>query len=165
LPPETGAEGWVRHASTAYRLHTKRHDDALADRSAAGPPIAGEWVLPRDTAAPEIAISVHLRPDPQHAGKLALWRYEERRLKNGGRLRDADVAALAQRVAVLEPPLPKNNEDLKFQESEYGPSKLPVLIYHVYWGTAGGEDARALRRLFARFIGFGVDEVIERPHG
>jgi hypothetical protein len=128
--------GWVRHRSGTYR--TVRHAPLEAVDSDAGPLIAGEWQLA------DANTSVHLRAHPEQPGKLAEWRYEERKLEDGDELQADEIPALQQRVAVLAHPWNSNRPV---------PDEQPVLIYHVFWG-ADGEDPYALRRLFARFAGF-----------
>ncbi|MGD1037083.1 MAG: hypothetical protein ABR878_07775 [Roseiarcus sp.] len=95
-----------------------------------GPPLFAEWVEARGKA------SFRLAPHPDEPGLLALWRYAEEEGENA-------IEALAQDVAVLERGL-----DIP-TESE----TAPLVLYRVYWG-APSDDSSALRRLFARFMGF-----------
>jgi hypothetical protein len=57
--------GWVRHRSVAYRLHdgSEAETKALGKEPEAGPPIAGERVLPNDTADPQLLIR---NTNPEH---------------------------------------------------------------------------------------------------
>jgi hypothetical protein len=131
----------------AYRIgdDSASESSALGKSDEAGPPIAGEWLVPDDTARPDVGVSIHLRPDAIVAGCLAEWRYEERPLKEQDTLHGDEIPALRQRVAVMAHPR---------RDVQQVPHAQRVLFYHVFWGTADGEDSHALRRLFARFAGF-----------
>ncbi len=99
-----------------------------------GPPQFAEWV------EAEGKVSHRLGPHPDEPGSLALWRYAEEP--------GADAfEALAQDVAVL---------DTKF-DVPTAANSAPLLLYRVYWG-APEDDPSALRRLFARFLGFEARE-------
>jgi hypothetical protein len=147
--------GWVRHRSVAFRLRAgdEAEKAALSGALEAGPPIAGEWALPGDRAAPDIMVSIHLRPDANAPGRLAEWRYQERALPKNQPLCEGEIAALCQEVAILA----KAASSIGEQQA--------VLLYRVYWGTADEDEDPlcGLRRLFARFVGFATrDGLSER---
>jgi hypothetical protein len=152
---ENNVQGWVRHRSLVYRLHdgSDAENSALRGDVAAGPPIAGEWAMGNDRAHPDA--SVHLRPEGGAGGKLAEWHYGERMLQDSDELRGDEFPALRQRVTVIQHP---------WRPEPTSPSLLgPVLVYHVFWGTAEDDDPHALRRLFARFVGFDEEDVVIEP--
>lgn len=132
-------QGWIRCRSWSGYLG---FGATLSD--AAGPPIAGEWVQCGNDSNP--GTSVHLRPDG--SGKVTEWHYSERLLQDGDALGAGEIAALRQRVTVAaRPPCEGGN----------------VLVYHVFWGTADGENRHAVRRLFARFAGFAEENIVIAP--
>lgn len=95
-----------------------------------GPPLFAEWTEAGGS------VSHRLTPHPQEPGALALWTYSEAPGEGA-------VAALAQDIAVLE----------RSFDVHAPPQKAPLVLYRVYWG-APQDDPAALRRLFARFVGF-----------
>lgn len=132
-------EGWVRHQSAIWRSDEP-------SRANAGLVLAAEWGSANRDA------SVHLRPDAEVAGKLTRWEYAERPLHEGDGLRDGELPVLRQRVAVLA-----RSKGVSF---EHGRTQ-PVLVYHVFWG-ADPADPHTIRRLFARFVGFGDESILVR---
>ena len=120
--------GWVRLQSATYRTGDGQ-EFGLND----GRPLLGEWVLSKTASA-------HLRQNS--VGGWTLFRYQEHAslndaenaLAGDGTARDC----LRERTSVIaaDPPANAANPD--------------YLAYDVYWGLENG----AMRRLFARFVGF-----------
>ena len=129
------ANGWVRHRSGARRLGEPANPKY-------GPPLFAEWIADGE--------SFRLSPHPEEVGNLALWRYAEETPQNGESLGDRGFLALRQEVAVLD-------REWKGPAAEGAspPVEQPLLVYHAYWGGTES-DPSALRRLFARFVGFAV---------
>lgn len=135
-------QSWVRHQSAAWRS-----DEGVepAVQSAAGRLLAAEWVSADGTA------SVHVRQDPEQPGKLARWDYAERDLGPNEAASDGETPALRQRLSVLA----RSQEEVSLMPG----TNQPVLVYHVFWG-ADASDPHAIRRLFARFRGFGHERIV-----
>lgn len=117
----------VNHGWARHRSGIRRLSEAAG--ADFGPPLFAEWVEAGG------ATSFRLAPHPNAPGLLALWRYAE---EDG----DAAIEVAAQDVAVL---------DVAFDPSVKDDA-APILVYRVYWGAPDGTSA--VRRLFARFLGF-----------
>ena len=141
--------GWVRRRSGLWSSETNGEAD-MADETL-GPPLFGEWVTGKNE-------SVHLRPDAE-PGKLRFWTYTERALRGNAGLADGEAPALCQQVWVIANP-DGEKECRLAPDPEGDPKRVMrrVVGYHVYWGGAP-DDPHAIRRLFARFVGFSCRNV------
>lgn len=134
--------GWVRYRSAAWRTGAEKLDAAEV-----GPPIAAEFV------SGDGAASVHVRQDPDHPGKLARWDYTERPLRPYDVPRDGERPALRERIMVMA----RSSGEVSLEPGK----QQPVIWYHVMWG-ADPSDPHAIRRLFGRFVGFGMGNLVVR---
>ncbi len=92
---------------------------------------------------------MHLRQDAETPGKLTQWKYSERCLGEDGP-RDGELPVLCQHVIVLA-----HARNVSLARG----SRQPVLVYHVFWGADAAEP-HSIRRLFARFVRFGMESVL-----
>ena len=142
LDTVTHENGWVRYRSAAWRAGA-----AKLDAADVGPPIAAEFV------SGDGAASVHVRQDPDQPGKLARWDYTERPLGPNDGPRDGERPALRERIMVMA----RSSGEVSLKPG----TQQPVIWYHVMWG-ADPSDPHAIRRLFARFVGFGTGNLVVR---
>jgi hypothetical protein len=137
---EVAWEGWVRHRS---RLSLCPRADT-ADKSE-GLPLAGEW-----------AESEHKSHHLLFTGKgWMLWTYEE---TNADAAPSAGEPMLREEISLLADQRVLDNlgqaEDGRAGDVARG---IAALRYGVYWGGRPQRPS-AVRRQFARFLGFGRDE-------
>jgi hypothetical protein len=125
---ELKAIGWIRRQSEVAIC--PRAVNTL-DPTAEGLPIAGEWVIP--TAPSEPRKSAQLR----YSG--GLWRLNQ--------FVEHDRSVVGGRDFLRQEALFLARKAMGYQR----------LHYAVYWG-ADEDDPAALRRVFARFTGFGTSE-------
>ncbi len=131
-----GAQGWVRLRSALFAAGA----DKFPVFEGAGPPLAAEWREGKDT-------SVQLRGGAPGGG-LAYRRFVERAAAIDDTLAPGEIGALREVVKVLRHPAPLTREACGQAQD--------ILIYHVFW-AAPDDDRGAVRRLFARFVGFGAE--------